>query len=1065
LNTAIVVEIIKASLLFLLLSFSVPAVASAQTVGATMRGIVTGAGIGLPNVQVTAIHEETDERRRALSGPEGEFALSLLPPGSYRIEAESAGFRKSVTRGIVVQVGQDVRVNLALEAGPLAEEVIVTAAQGLVKQDSASAGTVVENRLIVNLPLDGRNFLELSLLVAGAAAAAQGSPGSIRGEFSFNVNGAREDSNNYLLDGVYNNDPKLNSSSVNPPVDAIREFEVLTSSYDARYGRNGGAQVNVALKSGTNRFHGTAYEFFRNAALDARNFFARPEDANPRYQRHQFGLSLGGPVRKGRTFFFGDYEGRRVREGITQVTNVPTASERNGDFSRSPGALPVDPLTQRPFAGGRIPASRIDRIGSAIAALYPLPNRTVTGENFVSSPALRDRDDRLDVRLDHTLVRSSSLIARYSFADRTLYEPFSGPGFSRIPGYGTNTPRRAQNLMLGENHVFSSAWVNEARFSYNRVATGVYQENMGQSVNRLVGLPELSSNPRDSGLSFINISNYSPLGDEYNNPQHGVANVFQVADNTSYARGKHLVRFGFEYRALEQNAYRDVQARGFLIFSDFAQITGNGLADLLLGFVSFSGGARLDNPQRLRSGSWNLYLQESYRLRPNLTLVAGVRYEFNAPAVDEHDRASTYDPASESLIPVGAQGVPRGGRYADRNDWAPRVGIAWTPWGDSTAIHAGYGLFYDQAALAPAEGLYFNRPYYDFNLYFPLPGLPLTVSNPFPIMFPFSLPGSALGLDRNQRTAYMQHWNFKMQRQLGPDRLLEFAYVGSKGVKLLSARDINQPQASPEQPNPRPVPEFADITFEESRASSSYHSFQASFRRRYRAGVTAQVSYTLAKSLDNASTFFSSSGDANFPQDSWNLAAEKGRSNFDARQRLSVSHVYELPFGPGRRYLSNRGWISALLAGWSTSGIITLQTGRPFTVALLPEIDISNTGRATLGFGANDRPDRIGDGEVQASRSERWFDTGAFVFPRFGCFGNSGRNILDGPGYKDVSVSLVKNTARGENLNLQFRAEFFNSFNNTNFSLPDVFLGSPTFGRILSAQSPRRIQFGLKLIF
>jgi hypothetical protein len=1020
----------------------------------------------LGDVRITAVNEETGETRHTLSGRDGEFTLPVLSPGSYRLEAELPGFRRYVGRGIVLQIGQNLRMNVPLEPGGPAAEIIVTARRGLVRSDAMKMGTVIENRQIVSLPLDGRNFLELSLLLPGTAPAAQGSPGSVRGEFTVNVSGAREDSNNYILDGAFNNDPKLNTFAINPPLDAIREFEILTSTYDSTFGRSAGGQVNVALKSGTNHYHGTAYEFFRNASLDARYFFAHADNPPPRYQRNQFGFSLGGPVRKNRTFFFSDYEGRRVREGITQVTNVPSALERAGDFSQSASAPPLDPYTGKSFENGRIPSERMNAIGKTIANLYPLPNRPVPGQNFVSSPVLRDRDDRFDVRIDHSFGGRSSLLGRYSFSDRGLYEPFSGPGFARIPSFGTDILRRAQNLLLGENHTFSSSLINQVRVSFNRVSAGSSQETRTGTLNRTVGLPELSANPRDHGLSFITVSGFSPIGDEYNNPQHSVTSVLQGTDTVTHSAGRHLLKFGVDFRTLQQNAFRDVQSRGFLTFSDYGQITGSGLADMLLGFVTYSGGARLDNPQYLRTRSWNLFVQDSYRLGRGVTLLIGTRYEYNSPPVDRFDRAYTYVPRTRTLVPVGKNGIPRSGYVPDRNNWAPRIGIAWAPGsGANTVVRAGYGVYYDQSSLAPGEGLYFNEPYYDFRLYFPLPGLPLTLTDPFPSRYPLAVPGSALGFDLRLRTPYVQHWNLALEHQIGTDAVVELAYVGSKGSKILSARDVNQAKASPLQPNPRPVPEFADITFLESRGNSSYHSVQTRFQQRMHAGLSALVSYTFGKSLDGNSTFFASYGDSNFPQNSANPGAEKARSNFDVRQRLSIGYSCDLPPAHGKRFPAGSAFLSALLAGWSTSGIVTMQSGRPFTVALLPEIDNSNTGIATLGFGANNRPDRLASGKLSAPEPDGWFDSRAFVIADYGSFGNSGRNILDGPGYRDVSVSVVKDSIIREGMTLQFRTEIFNALNHTNFDLPDIYLGSPTFGRISSAANPRRIQFGFKLIF
>jgi hypothetical protein len=1038
-----------------------------QTLDATVRGVLTDqAGGILSNVLVCTINEETSDIRRTYSNVNGEYAITALMPGSYRFEAELSGYRKYVRTGVQLRVGQKLRLNIVLDPGGPNDVIVVTAQSGIIEPDTTNLGTVIDNQQIVSLPLDRRNFLELSLLLPGAVPSAQGSPGSTRGEFAVNVSGGREDSNNFNLDGAFNNDPKLNSFAINPPVDAIREFAVLSSTYDAQFGRSGGAQINMALKSGTNKFHGTVYEFFRNAALDARNFFSNAEDGAPRYQRNQFGFSLGGPIQSDSTFFFLDYEGWRIREGITQITNVPTESEREGDFSQSIFPKPIDPYTQLPFDMDKIPSERISDVGSAIANLYPLPNRSEPGKNFVSSPILRDRNDHFDIRIDHSLSAKSSLFTRYSFVDRDLYEPFSGPNFARVPGFGANVPRRAQNLLVGEDHTFSSTLFNQVRIAFNRVSSGSFQEMRDGSLNQAVGLPELSSNPRDFGLSFITISGYSPVGDEYNNPNNSVTNVYQINDTLSYWQGKHLLRLGMDFRALQQNAFRDIQSRGFLAFSDYGQISGNGLADMLLGYVTYSGGARLDNPQYLRNRSWSLFVQDSYRWRKDITLQLGVRYEYNSPSVDKYDHAKTFDPQTGALVPVGEGNVPRGVYAPDRNNFGPRIGISWSP--DSAnkmVIHAGYGMYFDQSSLAPGEGLYFNKPYYDFRLYYPLPGYPITVDDPFPASYPLEIPASALGLDRNLRTSYFQQWSLAYGIELTSDSYLEIAYAGSKGSKILSARDYNQPAASAEQPNLRPLPQFADILYLESRGNSSYNSLQMRFQQRLKAGFSGLVSYTFGKSLDDNSTFFSSAGDSNFPQNSANPAAERGRSNFDTRHRLSLGYSYDLPIGRGKQLLANHGFLSKLLTGWATHGIMTLQSGRPFTVALLPEIDNSNTGIASLGYGANNRPDRIASGVLQNPGPESWFDPGAFQFADYGSFGNSGRNILDGPGYKDLSLSLIKNSNIHEGLNLQFRAEFFNAFNFVNFNLPDNFVGSPTVGKILSAQSPRRIQFGLKLIF
>jgi hypothetical protein len=1044
-------------------------IARAQTSSASVRGIVTDPNSAVVRgAEVTLTNLGTNERRSAVADSEGQYALSPLPPGAYRLSVSAAGFQ-AYTQDVVLNVGQTLRADVRLEISQVAVTLDRVELLTDIRTDTPALGTVITNRQIEELPLDGRNFYELNLLVPGAVPPAQGSAGSVRGDFAFSVNGAREDSNNFLLDGVYNVDPKLNTFSLRPPVDAIHEFETVTSTYDATFGRSAGAQVNVVTKSGTNEFHGSLYEFHRNAAFDARNFFAPADQPDPKYIRNQFGGSVGGPLVRNRTFFFADYEGTRGRAGITRLSNVPTAAEREGDFSQSLFGAPFDPFTGQFFEGGRIPLERQSAVGRAIAALYPLPNRPVAFQNFVSSPTERDDNDHFDARIDHRPTDNASLVLRYSLGDRRLFEPFAGPTLASVPGYGNDVLRRSQNALAGWTQVFTPAFINDARFAFSRVSAAVLQQNREESINARVGLPELSNDPRDRGLSSITITGFSPLGDELNNPQRSATNTFQLLDTATYVSGHHTLKFGADVRFVQQNGFRDVLSRGLLQFTPFAY-TGNALADLLLGLPTVTGGARVDNAQHLRTESYNLFVNDNYRVTPSLSLSLGLRYEYNSPAVDAFDRATIYDSATGTLVAVGTNGVPRAGYHADKNNFAPRVGLAWTiDESEATVLRAGYGVYYDQAPLAPGEALYFNAPFFDNNLFFPLPGLLLTVENPFPSNFPVPLPDSALAIQRDLRTAYLQHWNANLQRQLWGRAVLEVAYVGSKGTKLLSARDINQPQPSVLPPGlpfvPRPNPRFDDVTQIESRASSSYHSLQARYQQRLARGLAALVSYTWSKSIDDASNFFASAGDPNFPQNSYDLRAERGRSNFDVRHRFNASYSYDLPFGRGRALLADAGWLTTLVSGWQTAGIVTLQTGRPFTVALIQEFDNSGTGRASLGFGANDRPNVAGNPRLSRPTPERWFDTSAFVFPAPGTFGNAGRNILDGPGYQNVNASLLKDTALGERLRLQLRAEFFNLLNRPNFNLPDNFLGSPSFGRITSAREPRRVQFGAKLLF
>ena len=1005
----------------LVLSLLAASALDAQSHRGVIRGRVEDAsGAVVVAASVTAVNEATNDTRTTTSGDGGAFAFAELAPGAWRVEIGAPGHKTHVQR-VVLAVNQEHRADAQLQVGALVDRVEVTAPVADVRRDSPAVGTVVENRQILDMPLDGRNFLELALLAPGTVPAAQGSAGSVRGDFSFSVNGGREDFNSFLLDGADNVDPKLNTTGVRPPVDAIREFEVLTSTPDAAHGRQAASQISVVMKSGTNQLQGTAYTFLRNGALDATNYFAPKGEPDPEYRRTQSGFSIGGPIVRDRTFFFADYEGTRADEGITRISTVPA------DRSLM------------------LPGPFTHPVGLRIAGLYPNPNRPGAVGNYVASPTQRDRTDQFDVRSDTAFGGSFDVMARYSFADRRLFEPFSGPGFSSLPGYGSDVARRGQNAVVSATSILSPNLLNETRIGFNRVSAGVFPEE-GSTVNRDVGLPEPWANSRDAGLSLITVSGYSPIGHEYNNPQSSTTNTIHIADTLTWTRGNHLVKAGFDGRLIRQNAFRDVQARGSLTFT--GAFTGSPLVDLLSGLPTFTTLATVDNPQRLRTESYAWFVQDSYRVRPNVTISAGLRYDLTSPPVDVDDRATLYDPQTGALVPVGTAGLSRAGYDADRNNWAPRIGAAWTLDAAATTVLRGaYGIHYNHSALAPSEGLYFSAPYFNFAAFFTSPLGLVTLSDPFPRNFPIPTPNPAFGIQRDLRTPFLHEFNVTLQRQLGATRVAEVAYVGSRGRNLIAAKDINQPRPSAAPLNLRPDPRFADITLLESRARSEFDSLQARFQQRYAFGCTMLVAYTLGKSMDDASGFFTSAGDPNFPQDSDNLAAEWGRSSFDVRHRLSVSFSYELPLD------------------FTISGIVQMQSGRPFTVALLPEVDNSNTGRGSLGFGGNDRPNVTGNAAASDPGPAQWFNTAAFSMPAFGTFGNAGRNILEGPGYQNVNLALLKRVPLGGRTSLQLRAEAFNLLNRTNFDLPDNFYGSPTFGQVLSAGAPRHIQFGARLTF
>ena len=1040
------------------------AVCPGQRTGARVHGrVLDASGAGVDGAVVSARRIETGTVRSASSGGSGLYAIPALPPGQYTVTVAADGFRPASSERVRLAIGGEARADFALEVGAASDEITVTGTLSTLEAANAAIGTVIPNRFVVSLPLNGRNFLELSLLTPGAAPAAVGSPGSERGRFAMQASGARESANSFLYDGVYAIDPVLNSFAFAPPVDAVREFRIQTSNSDAGLGRNSGGQVSVAIKQGTNQVHGTAYEFLRNDRFDARNFFSAPADPVPTLRRNQFGASAGGPLAPNRAFLFGSFEGLREDRAETRTTNVPTLAERGGDFSASPVA-PLDFLAQAPFPNARLPFAH--PVGQAVAGLYPLPNRAAEGQNFAAAPVGDGSASKVDARLDLELGGGGQFAARYSLADSDRLEPYAAQQFSSVPGYGNELEQRGQNVMVSETHAFGPRWINEARFGFNRIANRTLHQNSGSSLNREVGLPDFATREIDLGLSFVQVTGLSSLGGEFNNPQVSTVHAWQVSDTLSYSRGSHLVQLGLEQRGIRQDGFRNVLARGSLYFTDRAY-TRNAFADLLMGLPSYTLGARSDTFQRARTGATNAFATDTWRLSRALTLSLGLRYEYNRPAYDQEDAASVYDTASMRIGRLGRDGLSRSGFLPDRNNLAPRIGLALRPSAtDRLVVRAGWGAFYNFSDLAAGQGIYFNPPFFRSLLFFPSPVAPLRIDQPWPEGQAAPLPPSVTTYDRRMRTSYAQQWNFTVQAEPFDDTVLSVGYNGTRGTKLVGARDINQPPPSPAQPNLRPLPSFSDINQIASSFDSIYHSLQAQLQCRLQTGLTGLFSYTWSKSIDNASNFFASAGDANYPQDSNNIAAERARSSFDVPHRFTGSFVYELPFGAGKAW--GRGWNGAagrLLGGWQLNGIVTMQSGQPYTVALPGEFDNSNTGRSSYGFGAGDRPDAIANPNLAEPDPQRWFDPSAFALPAYGTFGTAGRNVVQGPGLANVDVSVLKDIGLGDEATLQLRVEFFNALNTPGFLNPNVFFGTPGFGRVLAARDGREVQFGAKLIF
>ncbi len=1039
------------------------ATAGAQATSGTILGRVTDVtGLPVSGAAITVVRYETGAERRTLTADNGEFMVPLLGAGRYKVIASRQGFRTAVREGIQLEVDERARIDIGLEVGPIEQIVTVHGDAPLVHPGVSSLGTVIDDNYVRALPLNGREFLQLGLLSPGSAPPAPGSELSTQGASGLHFNGARESANNFLLDGVDNNDWFINRIVISPSVELIQEFKVQAGSYSAEFGRNGGAQVLVVTRSGGNRFHGSLYEYLRNAALDAKNFFDPAEQPIPQFQRNQLGAYLGGPIRSNRSFFASGYEGTRLSQAIARAALVPTVAEKNGDFSVL-GRPVIDPFTRQPFPGNRIPQEHLDKIGSAIARLYPDPNRNDPSANFVSTPVGRSDIDQFSARTDHRLSPKDSLFVRYSFAREDTLEPFN-EGVTNLPGYGSLIGGRAQNVALSHTRIFTSNLLSEFRFGYNRLRREVLQENVGNDLTGKLGIPGLSKEPIDFGMPAVVVPGFDRLADNTALPIVRHDNTFEWVESLTWIRSNHSLKAGVDIRKSQVNGFNHVFARGQFIFQP--TFTGYPLADLLLGLPTVIIRGMNNNPQAMRARSYNFFLQDDWNLRPDFSLNLGLRYEFNSPPVDRYDQMAIFDATRQRVVRVGTDGFSRSGLNSDRNNFAPRLGLSWSPDKNSRiVVRAAYGLFYDANTLITNSSLYFNPPFFVLNLFVPSADGLLRLSNPFPVGRGFQPPPTVNSLANEFRNAYAQHWHLTLERGLGENTLARLGYVGSRGNKLVRRRNLNQPPPAPGNVDARrPISGFADVTLIESGANSAYHSLQASVERRFAGAVQFLGAYNFSRSIDEASDFLATNGDENYPQDSSHLSLERGLSNFDLRHRFTFTGLFDLPHGTGKQWGSAASGIaSILLSNWRLGTIASIQSGFPFTPRL--SLDNSNTGNVGGLFGA-DRPNLVGNPRLDRRTPDRFLNTDAFSLPSRYSFGNSGRNVATGPRYVNFDVSVLKRFAVQNETSLEFRAEFFNLFNTPPLGLPAREADQPaTFGKIFSAGPARQVQFALRLAF
>jgi hypothetical protein len=1051
----------------------------AQTT-ASFLGVVTDpSGAAVANAKITVKSMDTGFVRSVESNALGEYLVPLLQPGTYDFQVSASGFQTYVRSSVVLLVNQSQRVDVELKVGSIDQKVVVSGTETVVDTSTATLSNVISSQEVTNLPLNGRNFLQLTVLVPGSVPGIQMTQNftpTSAGTNSLNlpqVNGLRNQSNNILLDGTDDNEIFLGEAAAIPSPDAIEEFSIQTNLYGAEFGRGAGSIVNVVTKSGTESFHGNLYEYLRNDALDARNFFSI---GRPPLKRNQFGGSLGGPIIKGRTHFFVNYEGTRLSEGITDTATVPTLLEKEGNFSQD-AVKPINPSTGQPYPGNQIPESSWDPVAKNLLQFYPNPN--VGANLYTSSPVSPLNEDNVLGRFDQNLGSKDNFFATYFYQDGSSTNPFPTGFLGSIATgeFPTNDAWRFQHVVLSETHVFSPTATNEFRFGFGR--------------NNLLGLSAaINRNATDYGFTFpstipINVPQFAVAGYTDNGytdmgPGHNVTNVFQWNDTFSLTRGRHALKFGVDIRRYQLNADIASAFNGAYDFS--GTVTGNAFADFMIGrplYFTQSGGNAL---MYLRAWSSNFFAEDAISLTRRFKLTLGLRYELPTWPIELNNRISSFRPGEQSIVfpqaPVGLvypndPGVSRSTASNPKHDFAPRIGIAWDPFGNGkTSVRAGYGIFYDAV------------PWHDFNQlqiappfsFFPFVSLPTGLADPYNGAGPFlpglvEIPFNEIPfpiqyniLNPNIKTPYAQQYNLTLQHQLG-SWLLQAGYVGTAGVHLPNTLDLNQAVYIPGQSTPDNIeqrrphgPNFASILAQSTVWTSNYNGLQLSAQRNVGHGLTIIASYTYSKSIDTISTpqlYRNSPGQQNGPMNNYDLELDRGPSAFDATHRFVLSYLYQLP-----KFVSGNDLAEKFANGWAINGIVTFQSGLPFTI--LDPVDTACTGNT------DGRADQLFNPALPNRSLNEYFNTSAFApVPTCGGYGTVGRNSLRGPGINNWDWAAVKNTGIRERFNVQFRAEFFNLWNHPGFENPISDITSPNFGQIVSTRqdSQREIQLVLRFEF
>ncbi|HYP28315.1 MAG TPA: TonB-dependent receptor [Blastocatellia bacterium] len=1035
----------------------------------------------LSGVKVTARHEATGFSRSVLSDSEGAYRINDLLPGLYTVSAEKAGFRVLTINSVVLEVNQKGRLDLRLTVGQMVEAVTVTASVSPLQTEDSSVGYRLDFATIGDLPLAGRNIVSLLTLGPGAVPRQLGGFGhdiindvqESRGAVALNppINGARSTMNSFLLDGAMNTDLNTRSIAVVPPLETVQEFRVISSLPSAEFVQSGGGVADIVTKSGGRAFHGSLFEFFRNEAFDARTLFDDTSLPRPIFRQNQFGASLGGPLPFASTFFFANYEALRGKTASATLGVVPDERLRRGDFRgratiHDPRVTDIVTGKRVPFPNNIIPAHLLDPIALMFLEKYqPLPNRPGQDSNYLDSTPSRFVKDNASVRVDHELRDRSRVFGRYTINDERNRLA------SAFPQRPTNERVRAQQLALGHT-LTGIRWLNESRISFTRLGILELPESAFRTNDAAeLGITGVALEEEDFGLPFFLVGNFSLPFDTPNRPQTQRDNLFYLSDTVSFIGGPHTWKFGFQYMHFQLNYLQSQLSRGRFIYSGAFTSdptsptpTGDPFADFLLGFPQVTERSVGRAQAYFRQNTYAVFVQDDWRVSNRLTLNYGLRYEYFSPFREKRGNMFNLDfsqtPAPPRLVRTERAVEP------DRNNFAPRVGLAWRPpvgfLKDDFVVRAGYGVYFNPEIATENYDLVRNGIVNETNasdgsrlpILTTRDGFPRTPSTGFPSFF---------GIDPGARTPYVQHWTLSLQYQLPFKVLFESAYVGSKGSKLGKSRTFNTPLHTETGENlaPRPGdlqslrtwPELGELIQRQHISNSSFHSLQLKAEKRLSSRLAFLGSFVWSKSIDDGDTVLNGLFDSVTAQDERNLALERGLSFFDVRRRLSVGLTYMVP-GPD--------FLHGVFDNWQVSAILTEQDGTPLNPVYFFS-DFANTGTPN-------RPDVVPGVSITLPRGERtverWFNPAAFRDPAPFTFGNAGRNIIPGPGNNLLDFALHRRFPFGEGRTLEFRVESFNVFNHPNYGIPLPFPDfGPFFGRIVSTGEPRRIQFGLRFDF